>query len=366
MATKSRVVESSFRFGSGRYIQELGALSRIGEEVARLHCKSPMIFGGKTALALTRDPLTASLAAAGMSADITEYKGFCNRERAAEYADRAAKEGFDVIVGVGGGNICDLAKLVAAYGDLPVITIPTSSATCACFTPLSVTYTADFQAAGTVHHKCEVNAVLADTDILCRQPERLFAAGVYDALAKLIEINQRLQGKPEEEIDIELSASYAMSKYTYDKMTALFDEASKDLREGKNTKALSDMIFLSMAVTGVISGLARGSNQCAIAHKIYEGARTLYPLQVKDKLHGEMVAVGLLTQLYYNGQEDQVELFRAQMRRHGLAGSLSDLGIPAGRESLQAFYDYVLASTAMAGTGSEEQERFRRALDQIG
>ncbi len=366
MATRSRVVESSFRFGSGRYIQEPGALSRLGEEIVRLHCAHPLILGGKTAFSLTREKLSESLDKAGLSAEFTEYTGFCNREAAADLARYAAENRSDIIVGVGGGNICDLAKLTAANADLPVITVPTSSATCACYTPLSVTYTADFQAAGTVHHKCEVNAVLVDTDVLCRQPERLFAAGVYDALAKLIEIDQRLQGKPEAEIDVGLSSSYALSKYTYDKMTALFDTASADLRAGENSKALSDMIFLAMAVTGVISGLARGSNQCAIAHKIYEGARTLYPLQVKDRLHGEMVAVGLLAQLYYNGEESGVEPFRAQMRAHGLAGSLPELGVPAGKENLTAFYDYVLASTAMAGTGAEERERLWRALAVIG
>lgn len=366
MATKSRVVETSFRLGGGRYIGEAGAISRLGEEIVRLHCRRPLIIGGETALALTRENLTKSLDAAGLTAEFTVYHGFCRREAAAELARNALSKNCDLIVGVGGGNVCDLVKLVAANGDFPVITVPTSSATCACFTPMSVTYTEDFRAAGTVHHKCEVNAVLADTDILCLQPVRLFAAGVYDALAKLIEIDQRLQGKAEEEIDIGLSASYAMSRYIYDKMTALFDTACADLAKGQSTKALSDMFFLTMAVTGVISGLARGSNQCAIAHKIYEGARTLYPLQVRDRLHGEMVAVGLLVQLYYNGDTAQTEPFRNKMRERGLAGSLPELGVPSGEESLRAFYDYLLASSAMAGTGKEEQERLWQALHIIG
>lgn len=362
MATRSRVVEPSFRLGSGRYIAEPGALSLLGEETLRLHCRRPLVIGGETALALTREKLKRSLDAAGLTAEFMVYHGFCRRESAAELAQSASRQGFDLIVGVGGGNVCDLAKLAAANADLPVITVPTSSATCASFAPMSVTYTEELRAAGTVHHKREVNAVLADTDVLCRQPMRLFAAGVYDALAKLIEIDQRLQGKAEEEIDIGLSASYAMSRYTYDKMSALFDTACADLAKGKCTKALSDMFFLTMAVTGVISGLARGSNQCAIAHKIYEGARTLYPLQVRDSLHGEIVAVGLLAQLYYNGNTAQIEPFRAKMRERGLAGSLSELGIPAGEDSLRAFYDYLLASSAMAGTGEEERERLRQAL----
>lgn len=365
MATKSKVVETAFRFGCGRYIQEPGALARAGAEAVRLGAHHALMIGGKTALSLAGDALRKSLLAAGVAETTVEYPGFCNREKAAEYTALAAREGWDLILAVGGGNLCDLGKLIAADAGLPVITVPTSSATCAATTPLSVTYTAEYRAAGTVHHPREVDAVLADMDILCRQPEHLFAAGVYDALAKKIEIEQRLQGKGEDEIDVGLAASFALSHYTYERMTALFEPACRELRQGCPGKALSDMIFLSVAATGVISGMARGSNQCAIAHKVYEGCRSLYSDKVRDKLHGELVAVGLIAQLYYNGEEDAVAPFRRGLTEHGLPDSLTALGL-AGAEAADALYAYILPTSAMAGTGDAEKERLREALSQIG
>ena len=120
---------------------------------------------------------------------------------------------------------------------------------------------------------------------------------------------------------------------------------------------------MSIAATGVISGMARGSNQCAIAHKIYDLSRALFPQELKNALHGEIVAIGLLAQLYYNGRADEVEAFAADMRSHGLPITLSESGVDTAKESNRALlYAQLIASTAMAGTDDEEKERLKKAL----
>ena len=55
-------------------------------------------------------------------------------------------------------------------------------------------------------------------------------------------------------------------------------------------KAVYDTVYILIAVTGLISSLARGSNQCAIAHKVYETARFVYPKEAHDKLHDILVS----------------------------------------------------------------------------
>ena len=79
-----------------------------------------------------------------------------------------------------------------------------------------------------------------------------------------------------------LSEKHSISKHTYERMFALFPEAVKALNEKKSNKALFDLVYLSVAATGLISGMARGSNQCAIAHKIYDLSRELFPWEIKD------------------------------------------------------------------------------------
>ena len=365
MATKLKIAESAFRFGCGRYIQESGACDKLAEELLRLGCRASFIIGGKTALSLTLGKLIASLERESLAYQVRYYEGFCSVATCEALMAEPEFAACDCIVGVGGGNVCDAAKLMAARSGRPVILVPTSSATCACFTPLSVTYTAELRCAGSIHHKNEVNGILVDTDVLCLQPERLLAAGVYDAAAKVIEIKQRIKGMSEDEMDVGLASSNALSHYVYDRIFALFDEAVKGLNEKKCNKALDDIIYLTVAATGLISGMARGSNQTAIGHKIYENLRTLFPETVAGFLHGEMVAIGLLVQLHYNGQEDEVESFRDGMRSHGMPTSLADLGVEPNAENKAALYEKVVNSTAMAGTTDEEKERLSRALDVI-
>lgn len=365
MATKPRVVETSFRFGCGRYVQESGAAARLPEEICRLHGKTAFIMGGKTALSLALPVIEPAMQAAGVPYTVHEYVGFCCVQTCEELMATEAFAKADVVVGVGGGNVCDAAKYMGVKSDRPTILVPTSSATCACFTPLSVTYTKDFRRAKSFHHDREVNAVLADMDLICTQPERLLAAGVYDAAAKLIEIEQRVRDIPEDEVDVGLNASYALSRHTYERMFALMPAAVEALNRKQSNKALSDLVYLAMAATGVISGMARGSNQCAIAHKIYDLARALFPTPIKDTLHGEIVAIGLLAQLYYNKREDEVAAFAADMRSHGLPTSLHEIGIEPSDENMKLLYDEMLTSTALAGTDSEEHARLQAALEII-
>ncbi len=363
MATKSRIVEPSFRIGSGRYIQESGALYGLAGEITKLGCKKPFIIGGETAFLVAKDRIDKSLE--GWQAIFYVYKGFCDLEHCTEICELEGFKDCDVVVGVGGGNVMDAAKLCAALSGRPVINVPTSSATCAAYTPLSVTYNSAGQTMGTKHHSCEVNAVIVDMEILCKQPVRLLVAGVYDSLAKLIEINQRLYGKDESEIDIGLLSSYSLSKFVYDKLLALLPEACEDIGAQRNTKVVYDVVYLIIAVTGVISGLARGSNQCAIAHKLYESARYIFPKIVYPYLHGELVAIGLLCQLAYNGDLGGAEEFRRQMKALSMPTSLSEIGIEPSDENFTLIYDKIASSTAMAGTGDDEKARLFKILNSI-
>ena len=86
------------------------------------------------------------------------------------------------MVGVGGGKIMDLAKSIAHMAELPVVNIPTQAATCAAYTPMSVMYTEEGAAYGTVggnfYHDYEVSAVIIDETVMIHQPPR-YAGEVY-------------------------------------------------------------------------------------------------------------------------------------------------------------------------------------------
>ena len=122
--------DEAYKTGCGRYIQRSGALELCGTECARLGAQKVLILGGKTALSLTRDKITASLQAAGIGWEEAVHTGLCCRVHAQQYLEQAKQTGCTLILGVGGGTVLDLAKITAAMGGLPVICLPTSAATC--------------------------------------------------------------------------------------------------------------------------------------------------------------------------------------------------------------------------------------------
>lgn len=106
--------EESFRIGSGRYLQGCGAIAKLPDEILRLG-KAPLIVGGKTALEKTQTKIESSLVGKIAKYKIITYTGACYEERAMELASLAREEGYDVIVGDGGGVICDFSKLIAYH-----------------------------------------------------------------------------------------------------------------------------------------------------------------------------------------------------------------------------------------------------------
>ena len=357
------IKENSFRIGCGRYLQEAGILQQCGREVLRLG-SAPLIVGGKTALELTRQQIESSVKEACPRYLFEEHVGTCNDERARELAQLAKEQRLDVIVGVGGGVIMDFSKLIAHFADLPVINIPTSSATCAAYTPLSVRYTPDGRTVGSLHYTREVNAVLVDTVILAAQPMRLLLAGVFDALAKFVEIKQRYR-EDADEYPLGLDYAYEMSKYSFRLLSDKTASCITDMQNGILSPEVERLIFTAIAATGVISGIARGSNQCALAHKFYEITRVIFNREARPYLHGEIVGVGLLLQNHFNGELQNNDHLLSLMRTHGMPHSVGDVGIERTEQSLAEYYDRLKSSSAIDGENADECRRLRAALEYL-
>ena len=335
-------MDAAYKFGCGRYVQEPGALSRIGEEAARFS-KSVFIVSGETARALTERAVAGALQSANVAAVWQTHTGACCEESARAYAAAARAAGCGAIAGIGGGRALDLAKLTARLSGLPVICAPTTSATCAAFSPLSVVYTPEGRTRGTWLFPLEVGAVLADMDILFDQPPRFLAAGILDAMAKWIEVSHHLRRRTAGEgADAQMAALIA--RHVYERLTVLAPEAYADICAGRRTQAVWDAVYLSIAGAGMVSGAARGQYQSALAHAAYEAVRTRFTLEAQGAMHGEIVAVALFWQLRFNGMEELEAPLAALMQGMRMPLTLPELGIADTRENREALWSD-LAST---------------------
>ena len=57
-----------------------------------------------------------------------------------------------------------------------------------------------------------------------------------------------------------------MAKYTYDVLKQKGEKAVADLKAGIWTKDLHDIIYVNIALTGIVSALMQGKGQTALGH----------------------------------------------------------------------------------------------------
>lgn len=337
------ILDPAIKFGAGRYRQGKDVLEICGKEIARFG-KKPYIIAGQRAWDAVKERLLPGLEEEQLNFVVEIYTGVCSYEAAKEYAKKCTEQECDEIVGIGGGVIMDFAKAVGEYARCGVVNIPTSIATCAAFTTMSVMYTPEGAKAGCWRFEQEVDAVLVDLDVIAKCPIRYAAAGILDAMAKKIEIQN---GKPKmylTENKIDLFSAYKIAEYTYEVLVEFGPQAIQDIREQKVTKAVEDITFINIAITGVIANITKSFSQSALGHMMYDGVRTLFTQEAKNALHGEIVAVALFTQLYYNRLSEDKEALKLFMKGMGMPLSLKELGVEPTKENLDKLEAYLIDS----------------------
>lgn len=350
------VPDPAWKFGCGRYVQKPGAILDLKDEAARAGSRA-LVLAGKNAWNAVQSLYPNALE--GMEHVLCIHPGPCSREAAQAYAQEMQEKHLDVIVGIGGGKIMDLAKLTGEYARMPVINVPTICATCAAFTPLSVVYTPQGRALGSWFFENEIACLLVDTALLARQPARYAFSGIADSMAKIIEIGHNIQYTSR---SVDMVFAQFTAQYLYDRLTSIALDLPGELAKGEPSPLIDELCYLTIAVTGMVSGCARGQGQSALAHGLYESVRTLFTQEAADWLHGEIVGVGLRLQLAYD-QKDLTALDET-MRRLGLPMHLRDIHVPETEEAYLAIAKEIAGMNLLSHEG-DSQERVAEALKQI-
>ena len=349
----------NLKIGCGRYIQGRN-IKNIIPKVIRDFSDKVLVIGGPITINLLFPTLGNEFKAKDIEYKLINYEGKCTRNQAIGYSEIAISKGFSAIIGVGGGKCMDLAKAVAFFSKLPVINIPTSIATCAAVSAVSIMYTNEGKCDGNILMDRETDAVIVDSDIIARSPKRLIAAGIFDSLAKLPEV---LNGKKKMDINNHTLLSYIA--YANSKIISEFL-----LYHGKNVNnnpefsdKLEDLILINLLYTSLVSGFSCGLNQLALAHGLYDAARNLFTKDTRDILHGEIVGTGILIQMAYNGNsQEEINNFKNFMIEMNIPTKLKELNINPNRKNISLIQKYLQKSCNIKNSGIK---RLIQSIEQI-
>ncbi len=359
----TEILDSAIKFGAGRYIQDTDVLEKCGEEIKRFG-KKAFVIAGKRAFEAVEEKMIAGFEKANLEYEINIYTGTCSYEAAENFAKKCKELGCDEIVGVGGGVIMDLAKAIGEFAKVGVVNIPTSFATCAAFTTMSIMYDESGKKINNWRFEKEVDAVLIDMDVIVNCPSRYACAGILDAMAKKIEISNGRSEMLLENTSVDLFSAYIMAQYTYDVLFNNTKQVIEDINNKKVTKLVYDFTFLCIGITGVLANTTKSFRQAALAHSIYDAIRTFFTEEGKNSLHGEIVAVGLFTQLHYNNLSSEKSNLKNFMLELGMPLTLSELGVEGSEENLNILEQHLIKTPFVDDT-REKLELIHEAMKQM-
>jgi glycerol dehydrogenase len=356
---------SPIMLGSGRYIQCPGAISQLGKE-ALCFGKKLLVIAGETAWEKVGKEASASLEENGIAFQVHRFKGYCSESNVNNIAEEAKSYGAELIVGVGGGKCIDTSKWTANKLGLRCITVPTAASTCAPYVTLCVMYDDTGSTLRSVFTEQEVAAVIVDTDVIVKKcPPRMFASGMADALAKFPEVDFSMIYSTDWEKSVLPSMALEIAIFNTGKYYEKGLQALEDVKLGRNTPAAEDILCTNIVLTGMVSALASGGKQLAIAHSFYDCVATLFKPQRAKYLHGEIVSCGIAIQMGTNGySEEDINKTVGFLRSIGTPTKLRDLDIEPNEENLNTIYGYVFNSLRISDIDLQKkiEKNFERIL----
>ena len=256
-----------------------GSIELTGEEAKRL--------GGRTVLIVTSPGMVhrphLKQAADSLKKHKLRYDVFSEvtPEPPIEDAYRcvavAREKGLDLLVGLGGGSVMDVAKKAAADLSLPKIMVPTTAGTGSEVTHESV-LKVDGKKMAFVEAGLTADVAIVDPNLCNTMSKRLTASSGMDALAHAVECYESRKSNP-------IAKTLALEAYNLIKDNLM--QAVKG-----DTQAMVNLSLGSM-----MAGMAFGNSGTTLGHALS------YPLSNRGVPHGEAVAMVLPYALEFNGSD---------------------------------------------------------------
>lgn len=304
-----------------RVLRGDNCLANSGEAIAKLGVR-PLVIGGNTTLTLIKPLIEPILTTEKLVSRFASYAPDCAESSLAKLKDTVQDHEADLIIGVGGGKALDTAKFIAHQCKLPIVTIPTSGATCAAWTALSNIYSeaGAFQYDVTLDRCPEL--LILDYGLVRTAPQRTLVAGIGDAIAKWYEASVSSGNSTATLLISAVQQARILRDILFQKSAiALNNPDSDEWRE---------VVDATVLLAGVIGGIGGADCRTVAAHAVHNGLTHI--LEAHDVLHGEKVAYGILVQLRLEEMLQGNKL--AASARQQLLKFYTEIGLPKTLEDL--------------------------------
>ncbi|MFM7363412.1 MAG: iron-containing alcohol dehydrogenase family protein [Cuspidothrix sp.] len=298
----------------GKVIRGAGVLSTVVSEVVKLGTR-PLIIAGNQTINITQKSLQPLFQSSEIDPICVSYGADCCEASLKALGKQAREHQTDVIIGFGGGKALDTAKLVAHQLQLPVVTIPTSGATCAAWTALSNVYSPTGAFLYDVALPRCPDVLMLDYDLIQTAPQRTLVAGIGDAIAKWYEASVS-SGHLEETLII---AAVQQARVLRD----ILLQKSATALQSPGSQVWQEVVDCSVLLAGVIGGLGGARCRTVAAHAVHNG---LTHICGHGSIHGEKVAYGILVQLRLEEMIQGNQL--AASARQQLLKFYAEIGLP--------------------------------------
>jgi len=297
------------------------AWEESSEAIARLG-KRPLVVGGDRTLATLTPKLQFVLEQQQLSYSLASYSPDCSEASLTLLREAVASHQADLIIGIGGGKALDTSKLLAYQCRLPIVTVPTSAATCAAWTALSNVYTEVGAFLYDVALDRCPDLLVLDYSLIQTAPQRTLVAGIGDAIAKWYEASVSSGSSP-------LTLIIAAVQQARVLRDILFQKSAEALKE-PGSEVWREVVDATVLLAGVIGGLGGAQCRTVAAHAVHNGLTHLRAAH--GALHGEKVAYGILVQLRLEEMLQGNQL--AASARQQLLKFYGEIGLPKSLDDL--------------------------------
>jgi len=283
------------------YVQGPEAVKDTGRYCGHLG-KKAFILGGNTALKIAKEDVAQSLAKEGVEiADTYPGVWLCSDDENAKVTEAAQASECDLIIGIGGGSVADVARVVANKVGLPgrLVMIGTVASMAGHTSALSVIYNEDTTWKRYDLFPEDTHAVIIDSKIVAESPYKETVNGMGDALC----IKWEMEASKKAESP-SLAGGYAT-------MTSMLiaNECWNQLKQyGVHAVAANKKKVVTPALERIIetntlmAGVGFESGGLAGGHGIHDGLveAGLLALHRKNKKHiphGQVISFTTITEL---------------------------------------------------------------------